>query len=155
MDNRDDTVVSLTDHKAKLRKKEEVGDKETDVIVNPNVSSDILEDLDTCMQPEDMEATLRVFEVLRTLGDEVNIRIDHSDIYINILNEQHDSIDAGIDFPEQVIKSSATTQTSTINFQYIEEQWDSFENFIFNVGFSLRRAIESLTYWSTGDKRDD
>lgn len=155
MDNHDDTVVSLTDHKAKLQKKEESGNKETDVVANPNVSSEVLEDLEACLQPEDMESTLRVFEVLRALGDEVNIRIDHSNIYINILNEQHDSIDAGVDFSEQVIKSSATTQTSTINFQYVEEQWDSLENFIFNVGFSLRRAIESLTYWSTGKQEDD
>lgn len=150
----DDTIVSLTDHKAKLQKREEADNKETFDSINPNASKDVLEDLDACLAPDDMEAALRVFQVLRTMGDEVNIRIDHSDIYINILNEQHEAIDAGVDFSEQVIKASATTQTSSINFEYVEEQWDSFENFIFNVGFSLRRCIESLTYWSTGKEND-
>ena len=152
MSDDDDTVVSLTDHRAKLERREADSNKSTTVTANPNISEDVNEDLNSCLHEGDMEAALRVFEVLRTMGDEVNIRIDHSDIYINILNEQHEAIDAGIDFSEQVVKSSATTQTSTINFEYKEEEWDSHENFFYNVGFSLRRCIESLTYWSTGEK---
>ncbi len=155
MDNHDDTIVSLTDHKAKLQKREEAGNKETDVIANPAVPSEILKDLDACLEPDDMEATLRVFEVLRTMGDGVTVKIDHSDIYITIHHDESDSIDAGVDFPEQVIKSVSTEQMSTINFDYKEEEWDSMENFFYNVGFALRRCIESLTYWSTGEKKDD
>ncbi len=153
-DDADDTVVSLTDHKAKLERQEVDDNKTTTLTANPNISEDVIEDLNACLQPGDMEAVLRVFTVLRSTGDEVNIRIDHSDIYINVTNEQHEAIDAGVDFPEQVIKSAATTQTSTINFDYKEEEWDSMENFFYHVGFALRRCIESLTYWSTG-KDDD
>lgn len=151
----DDTITNLADYKAKQQIKELDKNKETDSIVNPKLDPEMIKDLDACIQPGDMEATLRVFEVLRTMGEEVNIKVTHTDIYLSVQHVEHESIDAGVDFPEQVIKASRTEQTSTINFEYKEEEWDSLENFFYNVGFSLSRCIEALTYWGTGDNDEN
>lgn len=150
----DKKITNLADHKAKLQKRELDNSKETDSIANPTVDKEVLKDLDACIPHEDLEATLRVFATLETLGDGVTIKLDHHDIYVTIHHDPDSNIDCGVDFPEQVIKHSSTYQTSTINFNYVPEEWDSQENFIYNVAFSLRRCIESLTYWAYGDKDD-
>lgn len=147
-------VVSMSDHKEKVKRQEEEHNRETSIKVNPNVSVDVLDDLNACIDFEDLEATLRVFSLLRTLGDEVTIKIDHSDITIMTTHDTDDDMDAGVDFPEQVIKRTASSQMANINFTYDNDNWDDLEEFITNTSFSLRRCIESLTYWGTGEKDD-
>lgn len=151
----DKKVTTLADHKAKLQKQEIANNKETDVVGNPFVPNEVLKELDACVTHEDMEAVLRFFTILQTVGDRIEIKLDHHDIYITTHHDPEQDIDSGVDFPEQVIKRAATYQTSTINFAYKEEEWDSHEEFIYNIAFSLRRCIESLTYWGEGDKDND
>lgn len=150
----DKKVVSIADHKVKIQKKETEDNRQTTAVVNPNLSPDVLEDIEACISHEDMEATLRVLSLLRTIGDDATIKVDQENIYITVNYDPDDDIDAGVDFPEQVVKMAGSYQAATINFDYKDEEWDSLENYIYNVGFSLRRCIESLSYWGTGDKDD-
>jgi len=150
----DKKVTNIADHRAKLQKRDDEAIKETETIANPSVPEEVQKDLDALISHEDLEATLRFFATLETLGDEIEIKLDHQDIYITARHDPESNIDCGVDFPEQVIKHAATYQTSTVNFNYNPEEWDSQENFIYNVAFSLRRCVESLTYWGQGEGKD-
>jgi len=151
----DKKVVSLSDHLARLQKKEEDGNREFSLTVNHQVPAEVLDDLNACITHEDLEATLRVFETLRTLSDKAIITIDADEINIETHLQPYDDMDAGVDFANQVIKNSYTIQSSTVNFNYDDERWDDIEQFLYNVAFSFRRAIEALTFWATGKEEDE
>lgn len=149
----DKKITSLAEHKAKLQKKDHEDSKETVSVVNAHLPPEVIEELNKCIKHEDMEATLRVFQVLRSISDKVTIEFDHHDIWITTHHEEEDGIDAGVDFEEQVIKRTSSSQSATVNFAYDEEDWDSIDDFMYSVGFSFRRCIESLMYWGKGEKK--
>lgn len=153
----DDTkITSLEDHRAKLQQREQTDNKECDAVaVNPQADPEIIKDLDACVTPADIEAALRVLSTLRLMGDKVTIDLDESSIFITTYHDPYGDIDAGVDFPEQVIKKASTQQSSTINFEYNPDDWDTIDDFLHNVAFSFRRCLESLTYWGIGSGEED
>lgn len=142
MYDKNDNVVSHT-LLERLREK-----KEQHKQLVPEEIKSIMDDL---LKPDDLAGFLRVIEILRAIGDKVEISADMVSLWIKC-----EQVANYTDFENETInKVSGATQSVTFDFDCIhmhDEELDdtSFETYVEDAAPTLRKAIEALTYWDDG-----
>ena len=121
------------------------------------VPEEIKSIMDELLKPDDLAGFLRVIEVLRAIGDRVEISADIISVMIKC--EQTASYN---DFEEETMhKLSGALQSVTFDFDCIHMHDDEVEDgapfatYVEDTAPLLRKAIESLTYWDDGKNNDD
>lgn len=153
MSERKDTVTFSLLEKLKI-------DKDKPVI--PEESLTLMNEI---LHENDLAGFLRVIEVLRTIGDEVEIKADILDLSIKcsqcpteVLNLEKGTIQKKTEAVQQVMMDFAYlptlfSESESDNLENLESEHLSFDDYLEGVIPILNKAITSLMYWYDG--KDD
>lgn len=120
------------------------------------VPEEIRSIINELLKPDDLAGFLRVIEILRAIGDKVEISADILNIIIKC-----EQIASYIDVEDEVInKVSGAAQSVSFEFDciHMHDELDEntpFETYVEDTAPTLQKAIESLTYWDNGNVDDD
>lgn len=147
-DKKENNVVNLLDR----LKKNDPG--------HPIIPEEVMSVMEDLLKPDDLTGFLRVIEVLRTIGNEVQINASIIDLCLKVT--QHPSEELDLE-DGAVQKKTEASQVITLDFAFLpeyDEETDEFheidfDEYVNTITPTLRKGIVSLMYWHDGKGNKD